>query len=498
MPIDKFAGAIATKSRVQVREDWCASYKLRKPDADTGPKSFPFVIGSATADMAMPHYANAEVLGDATATTTARGKALDTEAEAAGRPRKKAAGAIGWVTVSTSTGGSNVVQGDLLKFKPTGKRYQAKITEPVGDGDEIIVQCVDTGPATNLAAGSILEWVSPRPGMSITATVFENTDGSGISGGTEDETDEELQQALLDLRRYPAAAGNENDVVRIIEGITGIGIQKAFVVPAVLGPGTKSIMFTMRPASAGDSRLPNSAVVALVESIVKDAFPSDDGIFAAMLTEEPVAVALEVTWRPDAKSWVDLSPWPASVSPGVAVNGGTTPTALSCRLRTSTNTTTPAVNQSIGFYDASNKKFVRKVIATVSVVIANQSWDVTFSGDSPLSDKSYVPVVDQLASPWADSLADLIAPIHAYVDKQGPGEMFATFDDPGRRKRRVPEPTPEAWPSRIENRLLTDVFKIAGDAEIVAPSVPLATPVGTPPLLALLHRCTDIAAYKQT
>lgn len=498
MPIDKFEGKIATKSRTQVRDEWLASYRLRKPSADTGPKSFPFVMASSTADLAMSHYANAEVLGDATSTTTARGKALEAEAEAAGRPRKRATGALGWITVSTSLGGSNVVAGDLLKFKPTGKKYKALITQAVSDGQAIIVQCVDTGPATNVKAGSELEWLSPRPGMSSTAVVFENADGTGITGGSNDETDEELQLALTQLRRYPAAAGNENEVVQFVESIAGLAIQKAFVVPAVLGPGTKCVLFTMRPATSGDSRLPSSAVIALVESMLKDKFPYDDGIFVATLTEQAIAVSLGVTWKQNAKGWVDLSPWPAWISPAVSVQASPAPTATSCRLLTTVDTTTPAINQSIGFYDPNAKAFVRKVISTVTVVTPNRAWDLVFSNSSPLSDKAFVPVAGQVASAWSDSLQDLVAPVLEYFDRQGPGELYASFSDPGRRQRRVPEPTPDVWPSRIENRLLQGVFAVADDAEVNAPAVPLSTPVGTPPAIAYVHRCTDIAAHRQT
>ena len=43
-----------------------------------------------------------------------------------------------------------------------------------------------------------------------------------------------------------------------------------------------------------------------------------------------------------------------------------------------------------------------------------------------------------------------------------------------------------------------DVDDVADDAEVNAPAVPLSTPVGTPPAIAYVHRCTDIAAHRQT
>lgn len=498
MPLDKFEGKIAVKTREQVRDEWLESYKLWKPDADTGPKSFPFIEASAFADGQMASYANAEYFGDATSPFTTRGKALDEELAAAGAPRKPATGAIGWVTVATSSGGSNVVQGDLLKYKASGKLYQALQTQAVVDGQEIVVQCVSTGPDTNVAAGSELEWRSPRPGMSKIAVVFENTDGSGLSGGALEETDEEAQQRLADLRQHPAVAGNDAEVIQFVEKITGIAIQKAFCYSAVNGPGTKSVFFTMRPSVPGGSRVPSGAVVALVESMIKDAFPWDDGIFVGSFTEEEIAPIFQVTWKAAAPSFVDAAPWPAYASDPVAVDGAVAIGATQFRATTSVDTTTPAVGQSIGLYDADQRKFVRKVISAVAVIVANRSWTLTFSSSSALSDKAFVPADGALISAWSDSLDETVAPTLAYFDRQGPGELFASFPDPGRRKRRFPPPEPDVWPSRIENRIVDGLFAVVADAELAAPAVPLSAPVGTPPLIAALHRLSDLCVLPQT
>jgi hypothetical protein len=500
MPLDRFEGKIPSKTRDQVLAEWLDSHKLWHPAAETGPKSFPFVLGSNFADSLMPIYAMAEYLGDATSPFHSRGAALDDELKQAGLGgRKPATGAIGWAVVATGVGGSEVVQGDRAKYKPTGKKYEAKISSAVVNGQPIVMQAVDAGPETDLPAGAELEWMSPRPGMSKTLVVFENPDGSGITGGTNVESDEEGQQRLADRRRNPAAAGNQNEVVQFLEDeVTGIAIQKGFVVPGVLGPGTKSVFFTMRPAVPGGTRVPSSAVIAVVEALLKDKFPGDDGIFTGTFTEEVIDVQLGTTWKKGAAGFADASPWPAIASTAVAVGAAPAPTALTARLTTTVDTTTPAVNQSIGFYDSSQRVFVRKLISAVAVVVANRSWDLTFSSSSPLSDTAFTPAAGQVASPWSDSLDDVVPPLLTYFDRQGPGELYGSFADPGVRQRRVPEPAPEAWPSRIENRMVDGLFNVVADAEIVSPSVPLESTVGTPPLLASLHKIGDIAVFKQT
>ncbi len=333
--------------------------------------------------------------------------------------------------------------------------------------------------------------------MAPQAVVFTNPDGSGLTGGANEETDAEWQAALLALSQRPPRAGNESEVLRAVYAIQGIAIQAVFVVPAVAGPGTKSVIITMRPPVRGGSRIPNNAHLSLVEASLKAVFAADDGIVMVSLVEQPVQPVLRVSWKTGAVGWADLSPWPGYYSPNVKVTNAVAIGATAFRVTSAAVVAAPSVGKTIALYDPVGRAFVPKRIASVTQISATHTWDLTFETSVPTSDVAFVPANGAIVSPWSESMNDLVTPVLDYVDRQGPGEMFAEFDDPGRRRRRVPEPGPDAWPSKIENRLLDGVFAVAADASIAEPSIPYPTTVGVPPAVAYLHRATDLAIFPQ-
>lgn len=496
MPIDKFEGKLITKTRDQIRDEYLRDYKLRQPLADTAPGTLPHLLGTNTADSLLPMYANVPTLGDATTFLNAKGSLLDLWGSIMGRDRRPDVGAIGYVTVKTSSGGSNVVAGDVIKETKRNLRFRVLVTAAVSDGEQVGIVGIDTGPATNLDPGTEMTWLSPRAGMASTATVFENADGSGLTGGALAESDEQYQAALLELSRNPPAMGNESQVIAEALKIQGIAIQAVFVFPAVKGPGTKSIAFTMRPSTPGGSRLPNSAQLGYVESVLKSVYPFDDGFAMVTIAEQGVDVVLRATFKEAAASFVDQSPWPEYVAAPIAVTNAVAITATSFRVTTASAITAPSVGKTIALYNSASATFVAKRILTVSAAGAN-TWDLTFETTLPTSDTSFIPANGAIVSPWAASMQDLVLPVLNYFDAQGPGEMFASFSDPGRRQRRFPEPGPESWPSKIENRMLDQLFSLVSDVSIAAPTVPYSTTVGTSPALAYIHRLTDLAVYPQ-
>lgn len=498
MPLDNLPGEIVTDARDVTLQKYARDYGLRQPAADTGPGTQPYLDGASFADGMMVIYNDAVVIGNQTNVRGTFGQPLIDLGTSEGVFPQPATGASGFVAAQASSGGGTILAGDTLQHKATSLHFQCTESALYLDGQPVPIIGIDTGPATNLAAGVILEWDSPRSGINIQAAITLQNDGSGLSGGADAQSDEQYQDAIIERRTNPPAAGNDAAYQAAVEKTPGLSVEKAFTDPAIKGAGTIAVMFTMSPSTVGGSRIPNTAQLALVEANLKAQFPADDGIFVCTLLPQLVPVAFEISWAKGAQGWADFAPWPAWI-PGdaVKVDGAITPTATSCRLTTGTATTTPQPGQTIGFYSLAGA-FFRKRILSVVVVIATKSWTLTFDTSNNASDTTYTPVAGQMASPWSESLPSIVAPIQGYFAGLGPGEQVSTFFDAGLRQRRSPNSL-TAFPSTITNRLVQPVQNVAavGDAVLLAPTVPFATTVGTPAVSSNLIELGDVAAFPE-
>lgn len=500
MPIDKLDGKFVLKTRDKIRDDFLRDYQSRVPTADTSKTSQPFIDASNVADAFLPVYFDAGQIADGTRNSTATTEELNKEGLRRGKPRKPASGASGYVLCDTIDGGASITEGEALKTR-AGAKYEVLVTGVYSTGVPIPVRGIGTGPSTNLEAGSVMQWVSTPSGVSTNATVFENSNGSGLTGGREEETNAEYAARLDSYYQYPPASGNAAEVMHAVEEIPGLAIQKAFVYPAIKGPGTYGIAFTMRPDVVGGSRVPNGAQRTLVETTIKDLMPADDGVMVASLLDHNVKPVVQLTWRDSVDGWKDLSPWPVWTTEPTLVDNAAAITATSFRVRTGVISgspiTAPTVSKTIALYDSATRTFVRKRITAVSVVSVGFAWDLTFSTNAAESDTGFIPVDDAIVSPWSTSLDLLPEPILEYVDKQGAGEMVASFGDVGARQRRFPPATPDEWPSQVSQAMLDGIQRYTVDQELASPATPFATTVGTPGVTAYVHRVVDMGVYAQ-
>lgn len=488
---------VAVFTRDQIAANYARSYALRQPLADVGPGTQPALDAATTADLLVPVYADAQAVGEATNVRGTYGARLDALAASEGLERLPARGAVGFVALQAVAGGATVLAGAPLRDPLSGLRFQVTVTGVYANGAAVPVAGIDTGPGTNLPAGTALQWLAPPVGAGQTALVVEQSDGSGLSGGADVETDVELQGRIVAKRANPPSAGNDAAYQAVVRSLPNVAVQAAFTYPAIRGPGTTGVAFTLRPAQAGGSRLPNAAELALAEAALIASFPADDGILVCTLAAQAVAPVLEIAWSRSAPGWTDAAPWPAYVASNkVHVDSGGALSATGFRATTATSTTAPQAGQTIGVFDPATLTWKRKRIATVTQIVAGKSWDLTFDVANSASDTAFTPANGALISPWSDSLASLVAPIAAHFDTLGPGEQVATFPDPGRRQRRQPE-SPAAWPSVFSNRVLGPIFALStiGDARLVEPTVPYATTTGTPGALSYLLTFADLAAF---
>lgn len=439
-------------TRTQIASDWRRDYLLRNPTADIGNGSQPMLDSLTMADTAIALYAYATQISSSVIWTTASGPNLRQWALAMGTDYLPATGAVGFVIITASAGGTFIQAGDQLSVN--GLTYKALSGGFFQSGALVGIQGLTTGPQTNQDAGSVLTWSTPRPGLGPQATVAIQPDGTGLTGGTNQESDSQLQQRLSFLKSNPPGSGNDAMIQALVAKTPGVPVQQCFTFPAILGPGTVGVTVTLRPSQTGASRLPNAGHLALVLAYLQQNLPASDGILMCTLAGSPLNLITRLQWATNAPGWVDASPFPLYQTGGGnnwAVTSTVVPTPSTFNIKSPTDTTVPQVGQNIGLFNLASQTFSRKKI--LSAVAAGGGYTITVDPTGGFSDLNYTPVVGQLVSPWSDSLNSLVAPILAYLDSVGPGEQVASFYDAGLRQKRSPA-SPGLWTSQINNRIL--------------------------------------------
>ena len=489
---------IIVKDRDEVITNYKRSYALRLPDADTRDGMQPDINARCCADMVMPCYANAKRLGRAMLLSGRTGDEIDEIGELEGVPRNAAKGASGYVTVRTRSGGAWAFEGDELTYGTTGIVYVCAKTLLYTDLSDVPVTCRETGPTTNLDAGEVLEWSSPRLGMLPKATVKADAQGDGLTGGSDEESDDDYIARIIDARRRRSNSGNDAEYQRQAQQTPGVGVEQAFTYPAILGSGTTGLVFTIKPQTTGGLRIPNSAQSAEVEWHLRQQFPADDGLVMMTIFDESFAVAGKVKWDSEVEPWIDSAPWPtyyaSGATPGaVVIDSAADATHFTVECDGGyTGITQPSVGLNLGVYDASHARFARKKILSFT---GTGPWVVTCDTAQSASDTSYVPLAGQRVMPWSESLQTLVTPCLTYCQLFGPGECTAAPPLDGQRQLRSPVPTPTLWPYTPGNRLETEMLIDAVQDIRVLSTTPSDTTVGTLGVSVYLLRLTDFALF---
>lgn len=511
--VDYLPGKYQQPSRATLIADYVRDVSFRNPGADVSKSSQPYLDAQLCTDQTLPLYTYADRIARSTSWLTATGSDLDAWATAFGTRRAPAVGAVGDVVISASAGGTYIQAGD--RGTCNGFTYKALFSGLYQTGAWVAVQGVDTGPQTNQPAGSGFTWLAPRPGLVPKSAVALQANGTGLYGGTDVESDQQLQQRLSYLKANPAGSGNSAHYLMLMERVDALAIQQAYTIPCVRGPGTIALMFTLRPPASGASRIPNAAQMALALASVSLNVPASDGIFMCTLITSPLPMVYKVEWADSAPGWADASPFPLYQSPGNnwSVTNAVPATPTLFHVKSLTDTTVPQPGQSIGVLDLANQYFARKRILSATPYLGG--YTIAVDTSNSVSDVAYAPLVGQLISPWSDSLDSLLAPTLAYFDSVGPGEQFASFFDAGLRQRRDP-PSPAFWSSQIANRMIggppnastpPDINAAptptllstsnVEDVELLEPAVPYQTPVGVPAVSSYLTTLGSLAAFPE-
>ena len=151
-------------------------------------------------------------------------------------------------------------------------------------GVSLLVEATEEGEDGNVGALAITNLDSPNPGIDAVYNPAE------MSGGTEEETDEELRQRIL-FEFEGQGAGTENDYKRWALAVPGVG--RVFVNPVWQGPGTVQIVVMTR---TGDAVAPSvvDAVQAALDPIPGQAKgQAPPGV--TITVETPAVVPVNVT-----------------------------------------------------------------------------------------------------------------------------------------------------------------------------------------------------------
>lgn len=501
MALDSLPGQILVPTRDELVAKWKRDFRIRAPSADTSDGTQPDIAARIQADSLLPIFAAAKTIGDNCVLERATGA----EAVAQWGAREgvdgpnAAIGASGYVRISASAGGTFIVAGDQLIHEPTRTKYQVTLTATYLDGIPCPIVGIDTGPSTNLAAGSVLKWVSARPGSGQTVTVNAQSDGSGLSGGRIAETTVEFRERIRQEKREKPASGNDADYRATTAKTPGIAVQAVFTYPAIDGASSTSVCFTLPPSRSGGSRVPNSAQVAAAEAYVAGVMPADDSAFFCLIHEELADVVFSATWDQDAAGWADIVQWPpyyvaAGTPAAIVVSAATDPTHFTLAASNYTAIAQPQVGQTIAFFDTANGRFVKKRILGFT---GTGPWVITVDTTNNASDTLYKPVAPQRAMPWSESLPAMLPPLFAYSDSLGPGEMVAVFYDEGRRQRRQPQ-APKDWPYAFTRKGLEAPLDIAevGTGDVLEGDG-VAASVGSPGVYANILRLRYVSVFPE-
>jgi len=201
-------------------------------------------------NMHLSGYGTADFLSKQLFADLATTEYLERAASIWGLTRLASVKAAGTVTVTGSVGstiasGSELTRSDGERFVTTG----ISVVIPGGGSASLTVEAVDGGEDGNTGAGQTLTFSSPPSGVSSETTV----DSTGLVGGVDEETDEQLRTRLLARLQAPPHGGTAIDYVNWALGyitdetLAGTypfsGITRAWCFPLWNGDGTVALGF---------------------------------------------------------------------------------------------------------------------------------------------------------------------------------------------------------------------------------------------------------------
>lgn len=444
---------------------------------------------NALAGIVVHAFANNKVALQQYSPLTAEGdKALELAAQYGVLPRSGAK-ATGPATARCT--GSVIIPDDFLCTAPNGEKFEVTGPETVTTTGTVTLTAVNAGTAGNLSAGTVLTWDSASIGfLQRTLTIGVG----GLTGGTEDDTWEEVRARLL-LKLKTSPVGTNWAQIREWALESTSSVARAFVYPAVRGPGTVDVCII-----GEDNAVLSDAVCAEVEAYVAAEASDHADISVTSYLAEAVDVVMALR-LPDSTSatgggWTDATPWPTQAVRITAEAGAALTTSLAW------GADDPAIGTTVYIHDGTTLQGPRTV---ASIANSGGFLQVTLDIDPGTVLNGYFSAACESIEDYAATLTEAFAAL-------GPGEKSTSIFVLPRGKRRplddssdypraghriesdlmnaeTSEGTPE-HPEMQDARLVT-VRLTTTTTEQYAPSVPAAA--GDAPRMLTLAKYAFIA-----
>lgn len=437
-----------------------------------GPGSDEEIWARVVANETQPLYVNAQIMADEQMPDTASindpsppvGAGLTRLMKIKGLAPRGAVPSSGFMTLASSastniTGRDGGVPGSGQQLVDSaGHRFEVTTSGTYANGAPFPIIAIDGGDQTNHEAGDLLQWYGTPP---FAANPRQVVATGGLTGGKNEEDNENARARLIDREQNPPGSGNWSQFAGWAEESTAL-VQKAFVYPAVNGPSTVHVAVT----SSGASRAVDATVLANIvfPYVIGKVFGGTE-VVVTTVTEQDVDVAVGLTLpsSPTAApagpggGWVDGTPWPAISG---TANTYANVTAVASSLQFTVNApTAPIDNVShICMWDGSvvNSDGTLGAIVRAKVIShSGSSGAYVITIDTPFPNVTSSGGTGTLIFPDATNMNTYARAFADAMTNMGPGEKTSNTSVLSRGFR---HPTPQsAWPSSLNATQLKKV-----------------------------------------
>lgn len=224
---------------------------------------------------------------------TATGEFLDRKIEEFGKERNKAAFSSGTVTL-TGNVGTSVKMGDKVASKSI--IYSIGDNKTIGDHGEVDVKiiCDTVGIHGNVGIGDVNRFPVTLSG------VTSVTNKEPITGGSDEETDEEFKKRFMQYIEHPVTSGNKWEYESIAKDVNGVGDAKCK--PLWNGKGTVKVIIV-----DAEKQTANSELIAKVKSEIDKNCPVGADVTVDTAETKVIDVGCEVIANGDVLDSIKTS-----------------------------------------------------------------------------------------------------------------------------------------------------------------------------------------------